>query len=89
MNNVSAADYVVQDGRIYLPLRDICDMLGETVTWDSVSRTASIVRDTGNVPMDTILVDGTSYIGVRGMEALGYQVNYTNADGEHIAEIMR
>lgn len=82
-------EYVVQDGRIYLPLRSICDMLGETVTWDQATKTASVVQGETVVPMDSILVDSTSYIGVRGFEALGYQVTYTNTDGEHVATIVK
>lgn len=80
-------EYVVQDGRIYLPLRALCDTLGETVVWDAQNRTASVVKGEENIQMDSILVDGVSYIGVRGFEALGYTVDYTNNDGEHIAVI--
>lgn len=80
-------DYVVQDGRIYLPLRALCDTLGETVVWDAQSRTASVVQGEETIQMDSILVDGVSYIGVRGFEALGYTVDYTNNNGEHIAVI--
>lgn len=82
-------EYVVQDGRIYLPLRSICDMLGETVTWDQATKTASVVQGETVIPMDGILVDSTSYIGVRGFEALGYQVTYTNTDGQHAATIVK
>lgn len=82
-------EYVVQDGRIYLPLRSICDMLGETVTWDQATKTASVVQGETVIPMDGILVDSTSYIGVRGFEALGYQVTYTNTDGQHVATIVK
>ena len=80
-------DYVVQDGRIYLPLRALCDTLGETVVWDAQTRTASVVQGEETIQMDSILVDGVSYIGVRGFEALGYTVDYTNNNGEHIAVI--
>ncbi len=82
-------EYVVQDGRIYLPLRSICDMLGEAVTWDQATKTASVVQGETVIPMDGILVDSTSYIGVRGFEALGYQVTYTNTDGQHAATIVK
>lgn len=82
-------EYVVQDGRIYLPLRSICDMLGETVAWDQATKTASVVQGETVIPMDSILVDSTSYIGVRGFEALGYQVTYTNTDGQHVATIVK
>lgn len=82
-------EYVVQDGRIYLPLRSICDMLGETVAWDQATKTASVVQGETVIPMDSILVDSTSYIGVRGFEALGYQVTYANTDGQHVATIVK
>ena len=78
---------MVQDGRIYLPLRALCDTLGETVVWDAQTRTASVVQGEETIQMDSILVDGVSYIGVRGFEALGYTVDYTNNNGEHIAVI--
>lgn len=87
MDLTTGENYVVEDGRIYLPLRALCDTLGETVVWDAQSRTASVVQGEESIQMDSILVDGVSYIGVRGFENLGYAVDYTNNNGEHIAVI--
>ncbi len=82
-SGIDALEYVVMDGRIYLPLRTTCDILGENVVWDKESRTAFVKQGDNRIRLDSRLVDGTSYIGVRGLEAAGYAVDYSKEDGVH------
>lgn len=85
--------YVVENGRVYLPLRDICDELGVSLVWDKNTKTASAYTEKENadkaVKLETKLVDGTSYVGVREFEKLGYTITYTNTDGIHEATITK
>lgn len=85
--------YDVENGRVYLPLRDICDELGIFVTWDKDTKTVSAYLEKENmdkaVKLETKLIDGTSYVGVREFEKLGYTVTYTNTEGIHEALITK
>lgn len=74
-------DYVIKEGRAYLPLRDICEALGETVEWNNAERTAYVVREDGKTAMKGILQDGTAFVSVRDFEKLGYTVSYEAVDG--------
>lgn len=81
--------FVVQEGRAYLPLREICNDLGETVTWNKAERTAYIVRDGESIAMQGVLQDGKSFVSVRDFEKLGYTVEYKSVDGLKEASIMK
>lgn len=80
-NDFDVAEYVVQDGRVYLPLRVICEAMGENVEWNNAEKTAYIVRGEEKTAMDGILQDGKSFISVRDFEKLGYTVDYQTVDG--------
>lgn len=80
-DDVEFTDYVVQDGRAYLPLRVICEALGETVEWNKEEKTAYVVREDGKTAMSGVLQDGKSFISVRDFEKLGYTVDYQTVDG--------
>ncbi len=73
-------EFVEKDGRVYLPLRVICEALGETVEWNNAEKTAYIVRADGKTAMKGIVQDGKSYISVRDFEKLGYTVDYQTVD---------
>lgn len=88
-NDFDSLEYVVQDGRIYLPLRTTCDLLGEHIVWDKESRTAFVEQDGKKIRLDSRLIDGTSYIGVRGLEVAGYAVDYSKEDGVHTAVLSK
>ncbi len=85
--------YVVEDGRVYLPLRDICDEMGVFVTWDKNTKTASAYLEKEHadkaVHLATKLIDGVSYVSMREFEKLGYTITYTNTDGIHQAVIKK
>lgn len=75
------AEFVVEDGRVYLPLRVICETMGETVEWNNAEKIAYVVREDDKTAMKGILQDGTSFISVRDFEKLGYTVEYKTVDG--------
>lgn len=80
-------DLVVQDGRAYVPLRLVCEMLGEDIGWDKAARAAYVTVDGEKIEMNSILQDGSSFVGVREFEKLGYTVDYSSMDGEKVAVI--
>lgn len=82
-------DIIVRDGRAYLPLRGICDVLGENVTWNKTERKAYIAKDGKNIAMNGILENGKSFVGLREFEKLGYTVDFRSVDGLKEAEITR
>ena len=83
-------DLVVKNGRAYLPLRAICDMLGEDVGWENATKTPYVMQNSKRVDMKGLLQDGRAFVGVRTFEQLGYTVTYTPLDeGEKMVEIMK
>lgn len=70
------ATYQNVDGRVYLPLRTICEGLNEEVSWDQAAKTASVVRGDSSVAMEGLIKDGKTYVKVRDFEKLGYDVEY-------------
>lgn len=83
------AELVVRNGRAYVPLRAICDMLGENVTWNKDERRAYVAKDGKDIAMEGILEGGKSFVGVREFEKLGYTVTYRSVDGLKEATITR
>lgn len=79
----------IKDGRAYLPLRLICNTLGEPVTWNNAEKTAYVIVDGKNVPMKGLIQDGRTFVAVRDFEKLGYTVSYVNEDGIKTATIAR
>ena len=78
---------LVKNGRAYLPLRTICDTLGETVVWDKTERKAYVVKNDRKIAMNGLLEGGSAYVGVRDFEKLGYTVSYTSEYGLKTAAI--
>ncbi len=83
--------YLIKEGRIYVPLRNISEAFGEKVEWDANARKAYVVRDGAQIDMTGILEGGQTFIKVRDFEKLGYKVGYEyDAEWEmHIATISR
>lgn len=82
-------DLIVKDGRAYLPLRVICDALGENVGWENATKTPYVMQDGKRIDMKGMLRDGRAFVGVRDFEKLGYTVSYTSEDGYKEAVIAR
>jgi len=81
--------YTIVDGRIYLPLRYICEAFGEDVSWDDATKTAYVVRGTEKTQMTGILVESKTMIKVRDFEKLGYKVGYVQDGESSIATISK
>ncbi|MBB6632747.1 glucosaminidase domain-containing protein [Cohnella thailandensis] len=65
----------VEDGRVFLPLRQLGEALGMTVHWDNDNKIPYV--DGRTVEMFSI-IDGTVYVGVRAAaEMLGAQVSWS------------
>jgi regulator of sigma D len=79
--------YIIMDGRIYLPLRYICESFGEEVSWDDSTKTAYIIRGEEKINMTGIIVDSKTMIKVRDFEKLGYKVGYQQVDDLSTATI--
>lgn len=77
-NNSAVADLIVKDGRAYLPLRVICDTLGETVGWENATKTPYVMQDGKRIDMKGLLQDGKAFVGVRDFEKLGYTVTFAS-----------
>lgn len=83
-------DLVVKNGRAYLPLRAVCDMLGEEVGWENATKTPYVMHNGNRVEMKGLLQDGTAFVGVRAFEKLGYTVTYTpSAEGEKTVKLAK
>lgn len=81
-------NYILQDDRIYLPLRAICEKLGETVEWDAENDKAYIVRKNNKIDMTGMVVNDRTMIKIRDFEKLNYKIFYSyNEYGENIAII--
>ncbi len=79
--------YLIMEGRIYLPLRYICESFGEEVAWDDATKTAYIIRGEEKINMTGIIVDSKTMIKVRDFEKLGYKVGYQQVDDLSTATI--
>jgi len=79
--------YLIMEGRIYLPLRYICESFGEEVAWDDATKTAYIIRGEEKINMTGIIVDSKTMIKVRDFEKLGYTVSYQQVDDLSTATI--
>ena len=80
---------IVQDGRAYVPLREICELLDEEVIWDRTTRTAFVRVDGLKTEVESILQNGSAYVGVREFEKMGYAVSYSNEYGMKEALIQK
>lgn len=77
------------DGRIYLPMRALCEAMGEIVEWDQATAKAYVVRDNEKIEMTGIIKEGSTYIKVRDFEKLGYTVEYSSLYGLQMATIQK
>ena len=68
---------MVENGRAYLPLRMIAEILGEEVVWENSTKTPYVMQDGQRIDMKGKLKDGRAFVGIRDFEKLGYTVTYT------------
>lgn len=89
-SNYDLTEMTVKDGRAYLPLRVICDALGENVGWENATKTPYVMQSGQRIDMKGLLQDGRAFVGVRDFEKLGYTVTYASSeDGYKEAVIAR
>ncbi len=79
--DMTLTEVIVKDGRAYLPLREICDVLGETVGWENSTKTPYVTKDGKRIDMKGLLQDSKAYVAVRDFEDLGYTVTYESENG--------
>lgn len=72
--------YILKDGRLYLPLRKICESFGEEVVWDNINSKAYILRGSEKIDMTGMIVDGSTYLKIRDFEKLNYKIDYIEND---------
>ena len=79
-SDLDFSNFIIEDGRIYLPLRMICDGMDETVRWDSAAKQAYVVQEvdgtTKETPMSGLIYENRTYVKIRDFEALGYTVDF-------------
>lgn len=88
-DDIDEQPYTIIDGRIYLPLRYICETFGEEVLWDDAIKSAYIVRGSEKTSMTGVLLDSKTMIKVRDFEKLGYKVEFEKKDGLSIVTIIK
>lgn len=76
-SNYNWSDMMVENGRAYLPLRMIAEILGEEVVWENSTKTPYVMQDGQRIDMKGKLKDGRAFVGIRDFEKLGYTVTYT------------
>lgn len=69
-------NYVLREGRLYLPLRKICETFGEEVSWDNINSKAYIIRGNEKIHMTGIIVNGSTFVRIRDFEKLNYDIKY-------------
>lgn len=75
-SNQAELPYVLIDGRVYLPMRYICEEFGEEIEWDAANNKAYVIRGNKKIDMTGIVTNGKTMIKVRDFEKLGYKVEY-------------
>ena len=75
-SNWDYTDSNIENGTMYLPMRQICEWFGEDVIWDNDVKKAYIVRGADMTEMAGKIVDGHTLVKIRDFEKLGYTVDY-------------
>lgn len=90
-NDGGIEPYLLEQGRLYAPMRNIAESFGEEVAWDQKAKKAYVVRSDKQIDMTGIIKDGRTYIKIRDFEKLGYKVSYEYDKEwkEHTAYISR
>ena len=76
-SNYNWSDMMVENGRAYLPLRMIAEILGEEVVWENSTKTPYVMQVGQRIDMKGKLKNGRAFVGIRDFEKLGYKVTYT------------
>ncbi|WP_027398532.1 stalk domain-containing protein [Anaerovorax odorimutans] len=82
-------DYKYKNGRILLPVRNICESFGEEVKWDKKNKKAYIKKDGKDIYLDGIFDNDTYFIKIRELEKLNYKVEYEKEEDFEIINITK
>lgn len=83
------ANYYIIEDRIYLPLRQICELLGLEVSWDDVEKKAYVTKGKNKVDMTGTIIGDRTFIKIRDFEKIDLLVSYTENGENKIATIKR
>ena len=80
-NGITQNNLVVQniENQTYLPMRQIAQLLGEEVGWDSANSRAYVLKNGFEIDMTGVIVGGSTYIKTRDFSKLGYKIEWDNA----------
>jgi len=67
----------IENGTMFLPMRQICEWFGEDVEWVQKEKRAYIVRGDKRTDMTGKIVNNRTLVKIRDFEKLGYTVEYT------------
>ena len=82
-------NYHIIEDRIYLPLRQICELLGLEVSWDDVERKAYVTKRKNKIDMTGTIIGDRTFIKIRDFEKIDLLVSYTENGENKIATIKR
>jgi hypothetical protein len=67
------------ENQTYLPMRQIANLFGEEVGWDSANSQAYVLRNGEKTDMTGVVIEGRTYIKTRDFTKLDYQVDWDEA----------
>ncbi|MGI6587955.1 MAG: stalk domain-containing protein [Peptococcia bacterium] len=67
------------ENQTYLPMRQIAEIFGEEVGWDSANNQAYVLRNGDKIDMTGVVIEGRTYIKTRDFTKLDYQVDWDEA----------
>lgn len=77
--------YAVIEGKLYLPLKNVCEIFGESygveVQVSSENKKEYVEKGTEKVYMKGTLINDTTMVKIREFEKLGYKIGYVQVDG--------
>ena len=73
--------FVIVDDRVYVEMRPLVEGMGYSIEWDEANQKAYVTDGENRYELETVLINGTSFVKVRDFEKLGMTVEYTEEDG--------
>ena len=81
--------YENSSGRLHVRLRDVCSMLRITPQWNANVEKAYVQVGNRFVYLDGYQKEQSTWIAVRELEKLGYDVSYEYLDGTNVVTVTR
>lgn len=83
------SNYYLIENRIYLPLRQICELFSLEVSWNEIEKKAYVKKGNQQVDMTGIIMGDRTFIKIRDFEKLDFIVSYIENGENKIATIKR